>query len=53
MRQGPRIAASVAVVYVGITALHLWLNIGFDRLGFASPQKKAEEPLRIGFLPVT
>ena len=33
--------------------LHLWLNIGFENLGFNSKNENSQKTFRVGFLPVT
>lgn len=52
MRKGLKLTLLVGAGYLGISLLHLWLNIGFDKLGFAA-SRSAEAPMRVGFLPVT
>lgn len=49
-----KITLAVLALYLGITALHFWLNIGFDKLGFTRAESAASElKFRVGFLPVT
>ena len=51
MPKGFRTVLIVLLVFLTITVLHVWLNIGFDTLGLTS--QKAETSFRVGFLPVT
>jgi hypothetical protein len=37
--------------YVTIAFLHVWLNVGFGKLGLAGDNQA--ETFRVGFLPVT
>jgi len=47
-----RIISCGLLMLASITLLHIWLNIGFDRLGvFGSGG--GESSFRVGFLPVT
>ena len=55
---GKRVRAVVyaVVTLTALTVLHVWLNIGFDRLGIGGPQineVSAQESFKVGFLPVT
>ena len=52
MSKGLKIILTVIAIFIGISILHVWLNIGFDKLGFG---KRAEDEasFRVGFLPVT
>jgi len=50
MPKGFRIVLIVLLVFLTITVLHVWLNIGFDTLGLTSQRA---ETFRVGFLPVT
>ncbi len=52
MSKGLKITLAVLVSFLGLTFLHLWLNIGFDRLGWTKSDK-AQSSFRVGFLPVT
>lgn len=50
--KGPKILLSVFAGFIGLTLLHLWLNIGFDKLLPGSADSSAASH-RVGFLPVT
>jgi len=52
MTKGKRIISAILVGYAGMAFLHLWLNIGFERLGLGNSEHAAQT-LRVGFLPVT
>jgi hypothetical protein len=52
MSKGLKIIIVVLAAFAGISFLHVWLNIGFGKLGFGSSEG-AEMSLRVGFLPVT
>ena len=52
MSKGVRIITGMLAAFAGISFLHIWLNIGFEKLGFKSSDK-SEASLRVGFLPVT
>jgi hypothetical protein len=52
MSKGLKITLGVLVSFVALSFLHLWLNIGFDKLGFTKSEK-ASSTFRVGFLPVT
>ena len=44
------------VTLTALTVLHVWLNIGFDRLGIGGPRITGggtQESFKVGFLPVT
>jgi len=44
------------VTLTSLTVLHVWLNIGFDRLGIGGSrinEASAQESFKVGFLPVT
>lgn len=44
------------VTLTSLTVLHVWLNIGFDRLGIGGQRVNeavAQESFKVGFLPVT
>jgi hypothetical protein len=47
-----RIFICVLAAFLAVTFLHVWLNIGFDRLPFPGAAVK-KESFRVGFLPVT
>jgi hypothetical protein len=51
MSKGIRIVLIVLLAFLSISILHVWLNIGFDKLGFT--QTAQAETFRVGFLPVT
>ena len=40
------------VSFAIITLLHVWLNIGFNKLGLGG-SADGHEAMRVGFLPVT
>lgn len=49
-----KIMFAVLGIYLVLTALHFWLNIGFDKLGLARAETHADNlKFRVGFLPVT
>jgi hypothetical protein len=52
MTKNSKLIGGVLLAFAIISLLHLWLNIGFDKLGFGSSER-AENSLRVGFLPVT
>jgi hypothetical protein len=52
MSKGMKIVLLVLAMFLGISILHVWLNIGFDKLGFGG-RKQDETTFRVGFLPVT
>lgn len=52
MSKALKIVSIVLVAFVSITILHVWLNIGFDRLGLRGGEN-AVSSFRVGFLPVT
>jgi hypothetical protein len=47
-----RIFLWVLAAFLALSFLHVWLNIGFDRLPFSGAAVK-KETFRVGFLPVT
>ena len=51
MSKALKIALIVLAGFTCISLMHVWLNIGFSKLGILS--SKQEEPFRVGFLPVT
>lgn len=52
MSKGLRLVLVVFVAFLGLSLLHVWLNIGFQKFNFlAAHQQKAN--MRVGFLPVT
>ncbi len=52
MSKGLKITLLILSVYLGITALHLRLNVGLDALGLGGSEGAANT-FRVGFLPVT
>ena len=52
MSKGTKLVSSVLVAFACITLLHVWLNVGFDKLGITG-SGQAGSSLRVGFLPVT
>jgi len=52
MSKSHKIIAGVLTVYVGLTLAHVWLNVGFEKLGLVRAEK-ARASYRVGFLPVT
>ena len=52
MSKGLKIVLIVIAAFIGISILHVWLNIGFDKLGFGQ-RVEGESSFRVGFLPVT
>ncbi len=54
MSKGFKIIFGVLIMFGALTALHVWLNIGFENLPLAkSFSGKAKNTFRVGFLPVT
>jgi hypothetical protein len=51
MSKGTKITAVILGELLVISILHIWLNIGFDKLGLGS--SSAKMTFRVGFLPVT
>ena len=52
MSKGFRLMLSVFVAFLCLSILHIWLNIGFQKLNFIGRQQ-TKSSLRVGFLPVT
>ncbi|MDQ1592155.1 MAG: hypothetical protein QOG71_2782 [Pyrinomonadaceae bacterium] len=52
MSKGLRIVVGVIFAFVGLTVMHVWLNIGFDKFNFVAAESRAQS-FRVGFLPVT
>jgi hypothetical protein len=50
MSKGLRFVLVVFVAFLGLSLLHVWLNIGFDKFGLGS---RRAATFRVGFLPVT
>ncbi len=46
------IILTAVAALAGITGLHVWQNVGFDKVGLSST-KKTQAAMRVGFLPVT
>ncbi len=42
----------VVGLFLCLSFAHLWLNIGFDKLGIGR-KTQTEDSFRVGFLPVT
>ena len=52
MSQPLKIVLVLIAAFLGITVLHVWLNIGFDKLGLKTHGSPASV-FRVGYLPVT
>jgi len=52
MSKGVKIIVSLLTTYAALAFLHIWLNVGFDKLAVGG-SSQAESPRRVGFLPVT
>jgi len=52
MSKGLRLVLGVLVAFFGLSLLHVWLNIGFQKFAFLSGGP-ASSSIRVGFLPVT
>jgi hypothetical protein len=52
MSKGIKLVLAVLAVYLGLSFLHLWLNIGLDKV-MPGRESQAESSFRVGFLPVT
>ncbi|HYP26938.1 MAG TPA: hypothetical protein VE262_09485 [Blastocatellia bacterium] len=52
MSKNLKILLAVIAAFSAISILHIWLNIGFDKLGFGG-QSNGQAILQVGFLPVT
>ena len=52
MPKSLKLVLFVLAGFTGLTLLHIWLNVGFERFNFAR-SKAAEQTFRVGFLPVT
>lgn len=52
MSNSSKILLSLVGWFIVISSLHLWLNVGLNRLGIFSPDVR-QETFRVGFLPVT
>ncbi|HEX8089162.1 MAG TPA: hypothetical protein VF762_09940 [Blastocatellia bacterium] len=55
MSKGLRLTLGVVATLACVTLLHVWQNIGFDRLKLAwlKGEGRQEEKFFVGFLPVT
>ncbi len=51
MSKALKISLIVLAGFTCISVMHVWLNIGFSKLGILSEKK--DESFRVGFLPVT
>lgn len=52
MAKSLRILGGVLVAFFGLSVMHVWLNIGFDKFAPGASGKAAGN-FRVGFLPVT
>jgi hypothetical protein len=52
MSKMSKLICGVLLAFSAITVLHVYLNIGFDKLRLGS-SKQEVDALRVGFLPVT
>jgi hypothetical protein len=52
MSKGLKIVLAVVALYLGLSFLHVWINIGLDKF-LPTRKDKAETSFRVGFLPVT
>lgn len=43
---------AVFIMFIGLSVMHTWLNIGFDRLGLLKASE-SQKTFKVGFLPVT
>ena len=50
--KGLNIVLAVLATFLLISLLHVWLNIGFDKLRWGGDEK-AQSSFKVGFLPVT
>ncbi len=56
MGKSARAVLYTVVTLTSLTVLHVWLNVGFDRLGIGGSginEVSAQESFKVGFLPVT
>jgi hypothetical protein len=47
-----KIISGVLFAFISLSFLHVWLNIGFTKLGLTRSEE-TEKSFRVGFLPVT
>jgi hypothetical protein len=52
MSKGLRVVLAVLAGFLCISLLHVWLNIGFEKLAIVGT-KRGSSSLRVGYLPVT
>lgn len=52
MSKMSKLTCCVLLAFSAITVLHVYLNIGFDKLRLGAAGREANS-LRVGFLPVT
>jgi hypothetical protein len=52
MAKSLRILAGVLAAFLGLSVMHVWLNVGFDKFAMSAAGKAADK-FRVGFLPVT
>lgn len=52
MSKGLRLVLCVIAAFLGLSLLHVWLNIGFRKFNFFGGGR-ANAAIRVGFLPVT
>lgn len=52
MSKGMKIAVTVLTAFFGLSFLHIWLNIGFEKFRWKG-KEAPESSFRVGFLPVT
>jgi hypothetical protein len=52
MSKGLKIVVGVLLAFLSLSFLHVWLNIGFAKMGFTSAETE-EASFRVGFIPVT
>ena len=52
MPKSLKLALFVLAGFAGLTFLHVWLNVGFERFNFAR-SGAATQTFLVGFLPVT
>ena len=53
MSKGLRVVLMVFVAFLTISFLHVWLNIGFDKIELFQGKNAQASSLRVGYLPVT
>jgi len=52
MPKGIKITVTVLALFFGLSLLHVWLNIGFEKFSWRRASD-SEASFRVGFLPVT